>query len=73
MFGMTEAKPKYTPLPPNINLSNSQPVPIPSEDKLFMQDKDYSKVLGMLNHLANGTRPDIAFAVNVLMCYASNP
>jgi hypothetical protein len=27
----------------------------------------------MLNHLTNGTHPDIAFAVNVLMCYASNP
>jgi hypothetical protein len=25
----------------------------------------------MLNHLANGTCPDIAFAVNVLMCYVS--
>jgi hypothetical protein len=36
MFGMTEAKPKYTLLPPNINLSDSQPVPIPSKDKLFM-------------------------------------
>jgi hypothetical protein len=35
-FGMTEAKPKYTPLPPNVNLSDSQPVPIPSEDRLFM-------------------------------------
>jgi hypothetical protein len=71
-FRMTEAKPKYTPLPPNVNLSDSQPVPIPSEDKLFMQDKDYRKALGMLNHLANGTRLDIAFAVNVLMCYMSD-
>jgi hypothetical protein len=35
-FGMMEAKPKYTPLLPNVNLSNSQPVPIPSEDELFM-------------------------------------
>ena len=28
VFGMTEAKPKYTPLPPNVNLSDSQPTPI---------------------------------------------
>ena len=38
-----------------------------------MRDKDYRKALGMLNYLANGTRPDIAFAVNVLMRYASDP
>jgi hypothetical protein len=35
-FGMTEAKPKYTPLPTNVNLSNSQPVPIPIKDAMFM-------------------------------------
>jgi hypothetical protein len=35
-FGMMEAKLKYTPLPPNINLSDSQPIPIPSKDELFM-------------------------------------
>jgi len=40
-FGMSEAKPKYTPLPPNVNLSDSQPVPIPNKDEMFMQDKDY--------------------------------
>jgi len=27
----------------------------------------------MPNYLANGTRPDIAFTMNVLMCYASDP
>jgi hypothetical protein len=30
-------------------------------------------VLGMLNHLTNGTCPNIAFAVSVLMCYTSSP
>jgi hypothetical protein len=70
---MMDAKPKYTPLPPNVNLSNSQPTPITDEDIAFMQDKDYWKALGMLNYLANGTRPDISFAVNVLMHYVSDP
>jgi hypothetical protein len=72
-FGMEEAKPKYTPLPPNVNLTDSQPTPIPNNDVVFMRDKGYRKALGMLNHIANGTRPDIAFAVNVLMRYASDP
>jgi hypothetical protein len=72
-FGMSEAKPKYTPLPPNVNLTDSQPIPIPNDDIIFMRDKDYRKALGMLNYLANGTRPDIAFAVSVLMRYASDP
>jgi hypothetical protein len=35
-FGMSEAKPKYTPLPPNVNLSDLQPTLIPIEDKIFM-------------------------------------
>jgi len=72
MFGMTEAKPKYMPLSMNINLSDSQPMPISDEDATFMQDKDYWKALGMLNYLANSTCPDIVFAVSILMRYASD-
>ena len=41
-------------------------------DVEFMKDKDYSKALGMLNHIANGTHPDISFIVNTLMQYASD-
>jgi hypothetical protein len=40
-FRMSEANLKYTPLPPNVNLSNSQPIPISNEDLIFMQNKDY--------------------------------
>jgi hypothetical protein len=72
-FGMSEANPKYTPLPPNVNLSNSQPIPISNKDIIFMRNKDYRKALGMLNYLANGMCPDIAFAVSVLMRYAVDP
>ena len=59
--------------PPNVNLTDSQPTPIPQADVEFMKDKDYRKALGMLNHIANGTRPDISFTVNTLMRYASDP
>ena len=72
-FGMLEAKPKYTPLPPNVNLSNSQPTPIPHNDIIFMWDKYYRKALGSLNHITNGTCPNISFSVNVLMRYTSDP
>ena len=72
-FGMDNANPKYTPLPPNINLIDTQPIPISVSDAEFMQDKDYRKATGMLNYIANGTQPDILFAVNTLMCFNNDP
>ncbi|GLB45342.1 hypothetical protein LshimejAT787_2200050 [Lyophyllum shimeji] len=72
-FGMANANPKYTPLPPNVNLADTQPTPIPPNDEIYMRDKSYRSALGMLNHIANGTRPDIAFSVMVLMRYATDP
>jgi hypothetical protein len=70
---MTDCNPKHTPLPPSIDLFNSQPLPIPAEDKFFMLDKPYRKACGTFNHIANGTRPDIAFSVMLLMRYAIDP
>ena len=72
-FGMDNANPKYTPLPPNVNLSDTQPIPIPASHAEFMQDKDYRKATGMLNYIANGTRPDISFTVNTLMRFNNDP
>jgi hypothetical protein len=71
--GMTDCNPKYTPLPPSLDLFNSQQLPIPEEDKLYMLDKPYRKACGTFNHIANGTRPDIAFSVMILMRYATDP
>ncbi len=72
-FGMVDCKPKATLLPVGslMNLE-TQPQPIPNADKDFMADKDYRAVLGSLNHIANGTRLDIAFATNYLQRYASD-
>ncbi len=50
----------------------TQPQLIPNADKGFMGDKDYRTVLGSLNHIANGTQPDISFATNYLQRYASD-
>lgn len=73
VFGMENANPKYTPLPPNVNLNDTQPIPIPASDVEFMQDKDYRKATGMLNYVANGTRPDISFTVSTLMRFNNDP
>lgn len=59
--GMTGCKPKYTPLPPHLNLIDSQPFPIPTEDIFFMADKPYHGAIGKMNHIANGTRPNISY------------
>ncbi|GAW02502.1 retrovirus-related pol polyprotein [Lentinula edodes] len=71
--GMTGSRPKYTPLPPNLNLIDSQPLPIPPDDSHFMADKDYRHAVGTMGYIANGTRPDISFAVNFLMRFATDP
>jgi hypothetical protein len=73
VFRMEKANPKYTPLPPNVNLTDMQPIPIPPSDVVFMQDKDYQKAMGMLNYIANRTRPDISFTVNTLMRFNNDP
>ena len=73
VFRMENANPKYTPLPPNVNLHDTQPIPIPASDVAFMLDKDYRKATGMLNYIANGTRPDISFTVNTLMRFNNDP
>lgn len=71
--GMAGSRPKYTPLPPNLNLIDSQPLPIPPDDSYFMADKDYRHAVGTMGYIANGTRPDISFAVNFLMRFATDP
>ncbi len=55
-YGMSECKPKSTPLPVGslMNL-DMQSHPIPETDKLYMADKDYHGVVRLLNHIANGT------------------
>jgi hypothetical protein len=72
-FGMKNCAPKYTPLSPGIEFVDSQSIPIPPSDKLFMLDKDYMGLIGCLNHISQGTRPDISFSVSLLQRYAQDP
>ena len=65
-FNMAEAKPVTTPLPKNIKLDN---IDTRAEDL----NMPYAKAIGSLMYAALQTRLDIAFAVQHLSQYTSNP
>ena len=65
-FNMAEAKPVTTPLPKNIKLDN---IHTRAEDPKM----PYAKAIGSLMYAAVQTWPDIAFAVQHLSQYTSNP
>jgi hypothetical protein len=65
-FNMAEAKPVTTPLSKNIKLDN---IHTRAEDP----NMPYAKAIGSLMYAALQTRPDIAFAVQHLSQYTSNP
>ena len=65
--GMSNANSVTTPLDTNIKL---EPNPEGNEGN---RSNSFAKFIGELQFLANGTRPDIAFAVNRLAAYTANP
>lgn len=68
-FGMTECNTISVPMENNINIET-----IKSEtDRDEIVNKPYRELVGSLNHLANSTRPDIAFAANVLSRFNACP
>ena len=54
-----------TPMVPDLCLEKPA-TPLSSEEIEFMKDKPYLHAIGKLTWLANGTRPDIAYAAGVL-------
>jgi transposase InsO family protein len=68
-LGLANMKAVSTPMVPNATL-----VKAPLGYTASTQDITwYQSVVGSLMYAANGTRPDIAFAVNKLSRYSSNP
>ena len=65
--GLDKSNAVSTPLNPNITL-----VPNP-EGTDGNRSNDYAHVLGKLQYIANATRLDIAYMVNQLASYTSNP
>lgn len=59
-FGMSDCKPVRTPLDPNVKLHD------PDGSNKENPDVPYRELIGSLMYLAQGTRPDIAFAVSAL-------
>jgi hypothetical protein len=65
-FGMEDSNPVKTPLNPNVKLEKT-----PEGEKHDIPE--YLNALGSLMYAAIGTRPDIAFAVQHLSQFSSNP
>ncbi|MCO5567590.1 hypothetical protein L7F22_021284 [Adiantum nelumboides] len=61
-----------TPLPSYVKLSN-QACPLSDEEKVEMDKMPYAFACGSLMYAMIATRPDIAFVVEVVSRYMSNP
>ena len=64
-FGKQDNRPAKTPVDANIHLSKNTGEGI--------SQLEYSQIIRSLTYLMNCTRPDIAYAVNKLSRYTSNP
>ena len=72
-MGLIDCNPVSTPM--EVPLCKGTNQPITEEEVEFMAAKaaEYGTVTGMLTHLANMTRPDLAYSVGQLQRYASCP
>src|SRR5882724_3739303 len=70
-FNMTDANPVATPLPKNIKLNDIKEA-LP-KDQTVNTNVPYTKAVGSLMYVAIQKRPDIAFAVQNLSQYTSQP
>ena len=71
-FNLEDAKPLTIPIDPNTLLSKDQ-CPATEEGKEIMKNVPYRKVIGALNWVAVGSRPDIAFIISQLAQFMENP
>ena len=69
---MDRGKALSCPLPSYVKLSKHD-FPVSDEDKAKMNKLSYASVVGSLMYAMIATRPDIAFAVEVVSRYMSNP
>lgn len=66
-FGMEHCLLVKTPIVPGLRLKKPAS-PLNTEELEFMKDKPCLRAIGKLTWLANGTRPDLAYAASVLAC-----
>jgi transposase InsO family protein len=71
-FGMTNSKPVSTPADQSHRLSKTDSPTTPQQQQ-EMKDVPYRPIVGALMYAAISTRPDIAYAVNLISRYMENP
>ena len=69
-FGLSKAKPAYTPMDQFVDLNNAK---VEDKESTPAEVKTYQSMVGSIMFAALGTRPDVAFAVGVLSRYKSRP
>ena len=73
-FNMNKCHPLKTPMVVRSLEADKDPFwPKEEEEEVFGPEVPYLSAIGALMYLANCTRPDIAFAVNLLARYSSTP
>lgn len=70
-FGMSDCKPCSTPVDVNQKLTKEMS-PKNDDERTRMSNIPYQEAVGSLLYLVQGTRPDIAFAVNNVSRYNNN-
>lgn len=68
VFGTLDCTPVATPMPSH-NTQQTMKCDASAKNKVY----SYKQAIGAILYLANNTRPDIAYAVNFLSRYQSNP
>jgi hypothetical protein len=75
-FGMSNCRPRYTPMEEGLKLSPSPVQGNRAETGEYSEPVDqsvYRQAVGSLLYIALGSRPDIAYAATTLGRYSSNP
>lgn len=70
---MTTSNPVATPLEAGIRYSRSQSDDLTNDEQKLMQQTPYRQAIGSLQYIVTCTRWDLAFAVNHLAQFMSNP
>jgi len=65
-FRMEDCLPQQFPLNPSFEIKSGERPPEDSKEHAELSELPYSQLVGCLNWLARGTRPDIALAVSIL-------
>jgi hypothetical protein len=71
-YHFDDLKPLSTPMDHQVCLSLEQ-APTSAAKFVMIRDVPYHEAVGALNWAALATRPDIAFAVTTVACFAANP